>query len=602
MKNKERFFYTKVFVITGAITLATIIVFGSFTGVNTINIIKERILDHNNEILNQINISFVDKINEVNSLLLDIYGNEENYQTISEIIQINEVTHDFFTDPFYKKDLNDFANKMFGNSDIYLVGFLNYENKTVLTYNTMLESWEFFPERTDFYTYIVDFVEDKQYRIMDYESYFHNTINYNIVMVNEVFKTIEVEDKTEIIVGYSCTFIGEIVNEYNESYIGETFILNDLGEVIFGSDETLGGNLSEDFSNIIKLKSDSVVTYNKDDYILSKRHDDENNLYFINLYCEKAFKEECAKVINIIALAILITISAIIAIYYFANKAYGKRTKKIMVGLESVGMNNLDYRIEGEDNDDEFGKIAEKFNIMCDELKENIEKSYVYRLKEKTAELGEMQAKINPHFLYNTLESIRECVINDNKENAECMITLLAGIFRNTVRKDTIISVREEIEISRMVLELYSIRFEEIFEYEIKVDEELYNYGILKNLFQPIIENFFKHGINHERADNYFVLNGYARGDYLYFELIDNGIGVDNEKLKEIENSIENDTVYDDGHYGLANITERIKTVYGQECGLQIKNGENAGLTIIIKIKCISVDDLKEMVNYSDIV
>lgn len=595
MVKKINYFYTKVFLITGVIALITIVMFGIFAGMNSTNTIKERTLNHNENMLYQINISFVDKINSFKSLLIKVYESNENHKIVSSLTSINEKRHPFYIDPFYKQKLNQDINKIFSLDDLYIIGFINHENKSLLLYNLLLESWEAFDSNTLFYKNISQIINNKQYETLSLERYFTSSINYNVVIVEEKFRPIDSQLDTSIIVGYNSQFINDIINEYEENYNGETLILNDSGNVIFSSNKALGKYVTNNFFNVINTKSKSIVEYNDIKYYLTKNFDKDNNLYFINLYYKSTLQQEYSKSIRFILFAILISLLALSMVYYSANKVYGKRTTKIIKALESVGLNNLDYRIYDENSNDEFSLIADKFNKMCDDLKDNIEKSYIYQLKEKVAELGEMQATINPHFLYNTLECIRECVINDNKENAEDMIILLSNIFRNTVRKKTIITIREELEISRMTLELFSIRFNEIFEYEIDIDDSILNYGIIKNLQQPIIENYFKHGIDYDKDDNYFSLRGYKIDGYIFFEFHDNGVGINESRLSKIKYAIENGALVEDYHYGLGNINERIKIVFGTDCKLTIKSQNNKGTTLIMKIKASSKEDLKKI-------
>ena len=158
--------------------------------------------------------------------------------------------------------------------------------------------------------------------------------------------------------------------------------------------------------------------------------------------------------------------------------------------MTQIGSNNLSYRIPRSRRTDEFSFIAERFNEMCDELEDKVNKVYIYDLKQKSAELYALQASINPHFLYNTLEAIRGRLAMDGNIDAAEMVVLLSKLYRNQIKGKMFITLREEISQCNIYLELFSIRYDGNFQCSFDLPPEIMKYGIPKNTLQPILENY----------------------------------------------------------------------------------------------------------------
>ena len=142
-------------------------------------------------------------------------------------------------------------------------------------------------------------------------------------------------------------------------------------------------------------------------------------------------------------------------LYLYAGHRISHRVTIISDGLAQIGQNNLNYRIPLVDSSDEFGEIARNINAMSQAMENNIEKLYIYQLRQRTAELGELQSKFDPHFLYNTLEVIRANIQEKGDSKSADMIMLLSRIFRNSISGRPFVTIREEITACSLYLELF---------------------------------------------------------------------------------------------------------------------------------------------------
>lgn len=260
-------------------------------------------------------------------------------------------------------------------------------------------------------------------------------------------------------------------------------------------------------------------------------------------------------------------------------------------GLEELGKNNLDYRIQSKFKQGGFQEIAAAVNAMAQNLKENIERAYEYELKQKDAEMQELQAKFNPHFLYNSLEMFRaRCYQNGDEETAE-LIAQTAAIFRGFIGSRTFIPLREELAFSKRYLALFRARYGEIVEVLYDIDTEVLEYGIVRNVFQPLIENYFVHGIDTTRADNYICFHGKIRDEEtILITVEDNGPGMDLQKMEELNRSLQEPIATEKESYGLKNLHQRLRLFYGKPCGLTLRPRPDGGICIEMIIGRVSYD------------
>ncbi|WP_179232727.1 cache domain-containing sensor histidine kinase [Paenibacillus rigui] len=200
-------------------------------------------------------------------------------------------------------------------------------------------------------------------------------------------------------------------------------------------------------------------------------------------------------------------------------------------------------------------------------------------------EISLLQAQIQPHFLYNTLFSIKQlCDMGEAKE-AGSMITALSTFFRISISKgQEVISIAQELEQVQTYLFIQKMRYGDVFHYEIDVDPSLLNYPIVKLTLQPIVENAIYHGIKKSEAQGRIHITGYDAGEDIYLYVEDNGVGMHADKLDEIKASL-----CDMGQarvgFGIGNVHKRLQMHYGDDCGLSYESESGQGTVVVVKIR-----------------
>lgn len=241
---------------------------------------------------------------------------------------------------------------------------------------------------------------------------------------------------------------------------------------------------------------------------------------------------------------------------------------------------------------DELEILANGFNGMAANMQTMIGKIKEDEQKMRRLDLRLLQEQINPHFLYNTLDTI-VWLIEDNKpDEAVNMVVTLSNFFRLVLSKGKeIISLREEKQHISSYLEIQAMRYRDILEYEIRIDEELYDYQILKLSLQPLVENALYHGIKYKRAKGCIRITGEKAGEVLDLTVSDNGIGMDEKDLQQLRREIERPCRETDKGFGLANVNERIRMYFGPEYGMKIDSEKGRGTTVRITIPAIRVNE-----------
>ena len=256
-----------------------------------------------------------------------------------------------------------------------------------------------------------------------------------------------------------------------------------------------------------------------------------------------------------------------------------REARRIRDGLDALGQNQLDYRIGGNFYQATFADIAHSINKMAESLKENIDKAYYYQLKHKEAEMQELQAKFNPHFLYNSLDVFRaRCYENGDDETAE-LIAQTASVFRGFIGAQTFIPLQQELAFSQRYLAIYRARHNDAMQILYDIDKEVLQYGIIRNVLQPLIENYFAHGFDPSRQDNILQFRGYIRDEDTYVLTVeDNGFGMEEDALQALNAHLQEPIATEQESYGLKNLHQRIQLYYGPKCGLVIRKNPTGGL------------------------
>jgi two-component system sensor histidine kinase YesM len=259
-----------------------------------------------------------------------------------------------------------------------------------------------------------------------------------------------------------------------------------------------------------------------------------------------------------------------------------KQLDRYMKKIEE-GDFNINVEIKG---DREVVHLSKTFNLMMARIRQLMDQIVVEQEAKRKSELNALQAQINPHFLYNTLDSIVWMAENGKIQDVITMVTSLARLFRISIsRGKNIITVREELEHARNYLIIQKVRYKSKFQFEIEFDEEVSEYKTLKLLVQPILENALYHGIEYMVEEGFIKVSARILDGKLLYEVVDNGLGMKPEILENILSY--NSTNIGGSGVGIKNVHERVQLCYGMEYGVGIDSELEVGTTVRICLPLI---------------
>lgn len=370
--------------------------------------------------------------------------------------------------------------------------------------------------------------------------------------------------------------------------------------------ENMLAGYNSDADSVFYIQDDKGHTYYKSYPYLPKKKDVQYshsirnaNLHYKAGYAVMKFKVPKSIVSYLTLLfAVLVTLFSI-ALYYLTFYLSKKNIHGILSGMHRFSLDDLAYRIPVPKGHNEFTGIAEGFNDMCEKLQKNVERSYVYELQQKKSELYALQTSINPHFLYNTLEIIRNQIQHANNQDATQMLLLLSKIYRSQTDTTMFVSLATELELCENLMILYQYRFLN-FDYEVIIDDNAEQYALPKNTLQPLIENYFVHGIDTERQDNQLLLHASViekeEKNYVKLCIENNGKPPGDERLAQIRTWLGRD-IYQNQTKGFAlgNVSGRLRIVFHEDCAIRVDSAPpDVAFRITIIFPCISVAKLKE--------
>jgi two-component system sensor histidine kinase YesM len=264
--------------------------------------------------------------------------------------------------------------------------------------------------------------------------------------------------------------------------------------------------------------------------------------------------------------------------------------KKLHDVTTTITKNDLQALVTS-DNLDEITELGMSFNIMVGRIRELLDSKVREQENLKKAELRALQAQINPHFLYNTLDTIVWMAEAQKTNQVIEIVRALSSFFRISLSKGKDwITIGEEIERTRSYLTIQKMRYRDIMDYRIEVDKTIVGYSILKLLLQPMVENALYHGIKNKRGGGTVVVRAKRKNeDEILFEVVDDGIGFTPDKLAQTQAELNDDSgeIRLESGFGIDNVNKRIKLYYGKQYGLSIRSERYAGtcVSLVIPVK-----------------
>ena len=274
----------------------------------------------------------------------------------------------------------------------------------------------------------------------------------------------------------------------------------------------------------------------------------------------------------------------VIILSYYIPRSITMPITRISRVTNQVAKGNLSVRAAAESGA-EARMLSDSLNAMIDKINELLDQVTTEQIRLRKAEFELLQAQINPHFLYNTLDTIVWLAEAGDQKRVVSMVGNLSDFFRTSLNQGKdIISIREELAHVRSYLEIQQVRYQDILRYEITVPEDLYEYKIPKITIQPLVENALYHGIKNKRGQGTITITGERSENGFVLYVRDNGIGMTQERLNEVRAGIQKLSYTGKEIYGLYNVNERIRLNFGETYGISIESTYGEGTCVSISL------------------
>lgn len=280
--------------------------------------------------------------------------------------------------------------------------------------------------------------------------------------------------------------------------------------------------------------------------------------------------------------ALAIGILMLIVINQYVSMAITRPIRKLENSVKELDLKYPDKIYVG--GPDEIRHLGQTIRFMVEQMQKLMDDIVREQEEKRKNELDALQSQINPHFLYNTLDSIVWMVESERYEEAISMVTALANLFRISLSKGkNIITIAEEFQHAQNYSNIQKVRFKNKFQVSFLLDENIKNYLTIKLIIQPLLENAIYYGMEAMDGDGEILVNGYEKDGDIYIEVVDNGIGMPPEQVERLLTGEQSERKRGSG-IGLRNVNQRIKLYFGEQYGLHIKSEPDVGTKITIHL------------------
>lgn len=328
--------------------------------------------------------------------------------------------------------------------------------------------------------------------------------------------------------------------------------------------------------NVVLNEGDIVSTKEQDGWVLKTWIEKDTAYAPVNM------------LLRILMLELLILLGISVGLAVFLSGRITRPMRKIETAMQQIGEGNMDIVVHDQDQD-EMGILAATLNNMSLNIKELMERIHKDEEQKRYLQLKAMQYQVNPHFLYNTLDSIAMSARRNNDGTSEKMTLALSEFFRLSLSHGMeYVTVSEEMRYVQSYLEIQSMRFPDSVTWDCRIEPGLENIRVLKFILQPLAENSLYHGFRDSGRKGHIDISAYAREQDLIFCVRDNGAGMLPEQLAKLSEEIKREQITEksiyEGGFGLQNVQQRLQLVYGEGAGLRIESEWDEGTCITVII------------------
>ena len=367
---------------------------------------------------------------------------------------------------------------------------------------------------------------------------------------------------------------------------GYAFILDAKGNIVYHpQQQQLYNELqTENISLIMDTDEDTVLTGTGNDgklYSISRSEKTGWTVVDCTNVKELLSKSRQAQSVYVLTAIILVIVALLFS--RFMARSITLPIQKLRDSMKKVQEGDFSVSDVVVDSKNEIGSLTKSFDVMTHRIHELMEQNVHEQEEKRRSELKALQSQINPHFLYNTLDSIIWMAEGKKNEEVVLMTASLARLLRQSIsNEDEVVPIANEVEYARGYLTIQKMRYKDKLEFQIDVDSSILYIPLIKLVLQPIIENAIYHGLKYKESKGLLIVKGFMKDGNAVLQVIDDGVGMDEETLAHIYDK--HKVNYHSNGVGVYNVQKRLKLYYGEDYGITYTSELGKGTTATITI------------------
>lgn len=380
--------------------------------------------------------------------------------------------------------------------------------------------------------------------------------------------------------------ISELCNQSMVGNQGYAFILDAEGNIVYHPQQ-------QQLYNELQTENISLIMGTDQDTVLFGKGSSEK-LYSISRSGKTGWTVvNCVRVEELLrksnkaqSLYVLVAMGLMIVALFFSrfiSRSITQPIQQLCDSMERVQEGDFSVSDIVVESQNEIGSLTKSFNVMTHRIQDLMEQNIREQEAKRKSELKALQSQINPHFLYNTLDSIIWMAEGKKNEEVVLMTASLARLLRQSIsNEDEVVSIGQEVEYARGYLTIQKMRYKDKMEFQIEVDPSILHIPLIKLVLQPVIENAIYHGLKYKESKGLLLVKGFMKNDNAVLQVIDNGVGMDEETLTHIYER--HKVNYQSNGVGVYNVQKRLQLYYGNEYGITYESKKGEGTTATITI------------------
>ena len=398
-----------------------------------------------------------------------------------------------------------------------------------------------------------------------------------------------------LVIDLNYAVINDLCESISLGNKGYVYILDRKGEIVYHPQQQLilSGVKKELLKEVSASKTSLThVDENGENKIYTPFHSKKTGwtIVGVNYTSELAGNEVAMRTMYTGAAFLLILLACLFAVFLSAKIT--RPIKQLQAAMKEVQEGKFQPVSIETAGEDEISSLTHSFNSMTERIDELMKKNSKEQAEKRKSELKALQSQINPHFLYNTLDSIIWLIETEDSEQAINMTSVLARFFRQAIGNSNIyVTVWQELEYTRNYLLIQQMRYKDKVAFDIRVDSEVMECAIVKLVLQPLVENALYHGLKYKTEQGNILIFGYRQDETVILKVMDDGVGMTKEALNCI---FQKKTDQKHNGVGMKNIQDRLNMYYGPGFGLSVDSREGEGTTVTITIPYQRMEDVNE--------